>query len=59
MASPNMLDTRAGLLSTFSILYICEGIPLGFAAVAMAAFMRREGMEVAQIGAFVGTIYLP
>ncbi|MCH8173717.1 MAG: hypothetical protein IIC59_00895 [Proteobacteria bacterium] len=25
----------------------------------MAAFVRREGLEVAQIGAFVGTIYLP
>jgi len=54
-----MLDTKKGRLATFGILYVCEGVPLGFAAVAMAAYMRRQGMDVAQVGAFVGAFYLP
>ena len=54
-----MLDTKRGRLTTFGILYMCEGVPLGFAAVAMAAYMRRQGMDVAQVGAFVGAFYLP
>lgn len=59
MSKPNMLDTKKGRLTTFGILYICEGLPLGFATVAMAAYMRRQGMDVAQVGAFVGSFYLP
>ncbi|MEJ2605011.1 MAG: MFS transporter [Gammaproteobacteria bacterium] len=58
-APPNMLDTKKGRLTTFGILYICEGIPLGFAAVAIATYMRREGVDVAQVGAFVASFYLP
>jgi PAT family beta-lactamase induction signal transducer AmpG len=59
MAIKNMLDSKKGRFTTFGILYISEGIPLGFAAVAMAAYMRREGMDVAQVGAFVASFYLP
>jgi len=55
----NLLDSRKGRIATFGILYVSEGIPLGFAAVAMAAYMRRQGLDVAQIGAFVGSFYLP
>lgn len=54
-----MLDSKRGRLTTFGILYICEGLPLGFATVAIAAYMRREGLDVAQVGAFVGAFYLP
>ena len=59
MAATNSLDTKKGRLSTFGILYIAEGIPLGFATIAMAAYMRRSGMDVTQVGAFVATFYLP
>ncbi len=59
MAVKNMLDSKRGRFTTFGILYISEGIPLGFAAVAMAAYMRREGLDVAQVGAFVAAFYLP
>ena len=38
---------------------LTEGLPLGFATVALAAYMRRTGMDVAQVGAFVGSFYLP
>lgn len=59
MPGKNALDTKAGRLSTFGLLYISEGVPLGFAAVAMAAYMRRQGLDVAQVGAFVASFYLP
>jgi len=59
MAGKNMLDTKKGRLGTFGLLYVSEGIPLGFAAVAMAAYMRREGLDVAQVGAFIAAFYLP
>ena len=55
----NILSSRRGRLFTFGTLYIAEGIPLGFTATAMAAYMRREGLDVSQIGAFVGMLYLP
>jgi len=55
----NMLDSKRGRFTTFGILYISEGIPLGFAAVAMAAYMRRQGMDVSQVGAFIAAFYLP
>ena len=55
----NILSTRRGRLFTFGTLYIAEGIPLGFTATAMAAYMRREGLDISQIGAFVGMLYLP
>lgn len=59
MVGKNILDSKKGRLSTFGLLYVSEGIPLGFAAVAMAAYMRRQGLDVAQVGAFVASFYLP
>jgi PAT family beta-lactamase induction signal transducer AmpG len=53
------LATRAGRLLTFSLLYVSEGIPLGFTATVIATHMRREGMDPSVIGAFVGSLYLP
>jgi len=55
----NLLDSRPGRIASFGILYVSEGIPLGFAAVAIAAYMRRQGLDVAQVGAFVAAFYLP
>lgn len=59
MSRPNLLDSRAGRLFTFGLLYVSEGVPLGFAAVAMSAYMRREGLDATLIGAFVAAFYLP
>lgn len=41
------------------MLYVTEGMPLGFTATAVATQMRRQNMDTAQIGAFVATLYLP
>src|SRR5450631_497727 len=56
---PDLLATKKGRLAAFFLLYVTEGIPLGFTAVAIAAQMRRQGLGPAAIGAFVGSLYLP
>lgn len=55
----DLLATRAGRMTAFFFLYVTEGIPLGFTATAIATQMRRQGLGPAEIGAFVGSLYLP
>lgn len=59
MGLPNLLATRRGRLVAFFLLYVTEGIPLGFAAIAVATELRRRGVGPAEIGAFVASFYLP
>ena len=59
MKLPNLLGTKNGRLSAFFFLYMTEGIPLGFAATAVATQLRRMGVGPAEIGAFVAAFYLP
>lgn len=59
MQLPNLLATKRGRLTAFFLLYITEGIPLGFAATAVATQLRRMDVGPAEIGAFVGAFYLP
>ncbi|HKX41834.1 MAG TPA: MFS transporter, partial [Burkholderiaceae bacterium] len=56
---PNLLASRTGRLTAFFLLYVTEGIPLGFAATAVATQLRRQNVGPAEIGAFVGSFYLP
>jgi PAT family beta-lactamase induction signal transducer AmpG len=56
---PDLLATRTGRLVAFFLLYVTEGIPLGFTATAIATQMRRHDLGPAAIGAFVGSLYLP
>src|SRR5262245_43592041 len=59
MRLPNPLATRAGRLAAFCLLYLTERVPLGVTATAIATQMRRQGLGPAEIGAFVGSLYLP
>jgi PAT family beta-lactamase induction signal transducer AmpG len=59
MRLPNLLATARGRLAAFFLLYVTEGIPLGFAATAVATQLRRQGVGPAEIGAFVASFYLP
>ena len=59
MKLPDLLASRRGRLTAFFLLYVTEGIPLGFAATAIATQMRRQGLGPAEIGAFVASFYLP
>lgn len=56
---PNLLATPRGRLAAFFLLYITEGIPLGFVGTAVAFQLRKMGVGPAEIGAFVGSFYLP
>jgi PAT family beta-lactamase induction signal transducer AmpG len=59
MPFPNLLATRRGRLAAFFLLYVTEGIPSGFTGTAVATMMRRQGLEPAAIGTFIGLLYLP
>ncbi len=59
MRLPNLLASRKGRLAAFFLLYMTEGIPLGFGATAVATQLRRLDVGPAEIGAFVGSFYLP
>ena len=59
MSGPNLLATKPGRMAAFFLLYMTEGIPLGFTAIAVATQMRRHGVGPAEIGAFMGSFYLP
>jgi PAT family beta-lactamase induction signal transducer AmpG len=59
IALPDLLASRKGRLTAFFLLYVTEGIPLGFTAIAIATQMRRNGLGPAAIGIFVGSLYLP
>jgi len=56
---PNLLASKNGRLAAFFFLYLTEGIPLGFTAIAIATQMRRQGLGPAEIGAFVASLYVP
>ncbi len=56
---PNLLATPRGRLAAFFLMYLTEGVPLGFAATAVATQLRRMGVGPAEIGAFVALFYLP
>jgi MFS transporter, PAT family, beta-lactamase induction signal transducer AmpG len=53
------LATKNGRLAAFFLLYITEGIPLGYTAIFVATLMRREGISPEVIGSFVASLYLP
>jgi len=53
------LNSRAARLAIFSLFYLSEGIPVGFATVAMAAYMRRQGAGLAEVSAIVAAVYAP
>ena len=55
----DMLKSKPGRMTAFFLLYMTEGIPLGFTATALATQMRRQGLGPAEIGAFVGSLYVP
>ncbi len=54
-----LLASRAGRLLAFSLLYLSEGIPFGFSAIALTVYLRQGGVGLAEIGAFTGSLYAP
>jgi PAT family beta-lactamase induction signal transducer AmpG len=59
MRLPDLLATRRGRLAAFFLLYLTEGLPSGFTGTAVATQMRRQGLDPAIIGSFIGILYIP
>lgn len=59
MLPANILATRRGRLTAFSLLYLSEGIPFGFSATALATYLRQSGISIAQVGLFIASLYAP
>jgi MFS family permease len=55
----NVLETKGGRLAAFTLLYLSEGIPFGFSAIAMTAHLRQQGVGLTEIGLFTGWLYGP
>ena len=43
----------------FFLLYLSEGIPFGFTAITMTAYLRRHGVGLEAIGLFAASLYAP
>ena len=59
MLPKNILETRLGRLVAFSLLYLSEGIPFGFSAIALVTYMRQRGVGLTEIGLFTASLYAP
>lgn len=59
MRLPNLLASRKGRIVAFFLMYLTEGLPVGFAMTAVATQLRRQGTGTAEIGAFLGVVLLP
>ena len=59
MLSSRALETKGGRLTAFSLLYLSEGIPFGFSAIALVAYLRKSGVGLTEIGLFTASLYLP
>lgn len=55
----NLLKTKMGRLAGFGGLYFSEGLPQGFANIALILEFKRRGMDDAAIGVFAGIVSLP
>ncbi len=59
MRLPNLLGSRRGRIAAFFLMYLTEGLPLGFAMTTVATQLRRQGFGTAEIGGFLGLVLLP
>ena len=59
MLPKNVLKTKRGRLLAFSLLYLSEGIPFGFSAIALATHLRMSGVGLTEIGVFTASLYAP
>ena len=59
MRLPNLLGSSKGRLAAFFLLYITEGLPVGFTLAFVTAQLRRSGVGPAAIGGLVAAFLLP
>jgi MFS transporter, PAT family, beta-lactamase induction signal transducer AmpG len=56
---PNLLSRRWGRLAAFTWLYVCEGLPNGFAMVAVSLELKRMGLDAAALGSLAAWALFP
>lgn len=59
MRLPNLLASPKGRIAAFFLMYLTEGLPIGFAMTTVATQLRRQGVGTAEIGGFLGLVLLP
>lgn len=59
MRLPNLLASRKGRIAAFFLMYLTEGLPIGFAMTTVATQLRRQGIGTAEIGGFLALVLLP
>ncbi|MES2643513.1 MAG: MFS transporter [Myxococcota bacterium] len=59
MRNLNLLATPNGRLTAFTLLYVGEGLPQGFATVAVMLEFKRMGMSADALSLFAATILAP
>lgn len=55
----NLLATRPGRLALFTGLYVCEGLPQGFATVVVPLELKRMGLDALALGTFSAMVLSP
>lgn len=55
----DLLSTRVGRLAAFFLLYLTQGLPIGFCGGAVAVYLRRGELGVDEVGAFIAAVYAP
>lgn len=55
----NLLQTQNGRSFLFTLLYMCEGGPIGFICWALPAMLRLKGVSVENITALTALLVLP
>ena len=59
LALTNLLETRNGRFLSFGLMYVSEGIPYGFTATAVVAYLRGQEVGLDEIGILVAALLLP
>lgn len=55
----DLLASRPGRLLAFFLLYLTQGLPIGFCGGAVAVHLRRGALGVDEVGAFIAAVYAP
>jgi PAT family beta-lactamase induction signal transducer AmpG len=54
-----LTESRWLRLTTFTALYLAQGVPIGLLTVAIPAWLAEQGVALAEIAAYTGVVGLP
>ena len=56
---PSLAESKLARFAAAIILYLLQGVPIGLGLIAIPAWLASNGATPVQIGAYVGTAFLP